>query len=245
MAHGVEYAGGCFKYVRSITACPSVLRSSGPQDRPVPRFHLSKVGNSTVEFEDHENFRKEKGEFWFNPTNHALLTIAVPYRHGDHVAQRPKRFVPIINQLQELHHNKGYVHGEQDSNEGWLIDLDFGGKSGSTFYPKGYRDTLREGQLCRKKKTTRMTVDELDFFEAFEECSSKWRRVSRDPQPHMIDELKAILADIDGNNWTDHFADRLAKIGALETTSRPVARQSRTIVRSKCISCCRAKKSVY
>eukprot|EP00980_Cylindrotheca_fusiformis_P025758 scaffold14565_cov91-Cylindrotheca_fusiformis.AAC.2 len=63
--------------------------------------------NSTVEFEDYKNFRKEKGEFWFNATDHTLL----PYRHGDHLAKKANAFVPIIDLLQELH-NQGFVHGD-------------------------------------------------------------------------------------------------------------------------------------
>eukprot|EP00980_Cylindrotheca_fusiformis_P008024 scaffold1707_cov88-Cylindrotheca_fusiformis.AAC.3 len=85
-----------------------------------------------------------------------LLIIAVRYRPGSHIAKKPKDFVPIINQLQELH-DKGFVHGDirafntvfgEKENEGsWLIDFDFGGKIGdsSTKYPTGFRARLDDG----------------------------------------------------------------------------------------------------
>eukprot|EP00980_Cylindrotheca_fusiformis_P025875 scaffold14775_cov62-Cylindrotheca_fusiformis.AAC.1 len=77
-----------------------------------------------------------------------MMIIAVPYRPGSHIARKPKDFVPIINQLQELH-VKGFVHGdirafntvfgEKEHEGSWLIDFDIGGKiGGSTMYPTGY-----------------------------------------------------------------------------------------------------------
>ncbi|KAG7337538.1 hypothetical protein IV203_014651 [Nitzschia inconspicua] len=56
------------------------------------------------------------------------------------------------NELQALH-EAGFVHGDirayntvsKDANEGWLVDFDFGGKSGEQTYPKGYRRNLDDG----------------------------------------------------------------------------------------------------
>eukprot|EP00980_Cylindrotheca_fusiformis_P027135 scaffold19006_cov75-Cylindrotheca_fusiformis.AAC.1 len=61
--------------------------------------------------EESDNFPPTDEEFWFNPKDHNLLIIAVPYRHGSHVAKKPKDFVPIINQVRELH-KAGFVHGD-------------------------------------------------------------------------------------------------------------------------------------
>jgi hypothetical protein len=111
--------------------------------------------------------------FWDKSNGRTLLVIATPYRPGGHVAERPKAFLPIIDQLEKLHEN-GFVHGDirafntvfgksktpeqpsESKNEtmeqlsvpdpkGWLIDFDFGGKLETTRYPKGYRTELVDG----------------------------------------------------------------------------------------------------
>jgi hypothetical protein len=92
--------------------------------------------------------------FWNDSPKKTIQIIATPYRPGQHVATRPKAFVPIIDQLQSLHEN-GFVHGDirafntvfgNESNEqGCLIDFDFGGYKGKRFYPKGYRRALEDG----------------------------------------------------------------------------------------------------
>jgi len=88
-----------------------------------------------------------------NPESRTLEIIATPYREGVHEAKLPKAFLPIIDQLQELH-EKGFVHGDirafntvfgETADEGWLIDFDFGGKVGATVYPSGYRAVLEDG----------------------------------------------------------------------------------------------------
>ena len=40
-----------------------------------------------------------------------LTIIAIPFREGGHVANKPSAFLPVIDHLQELH-EKGYVHGD-------------------------------------------------------------------------------------------------------------------------------------
>jgi hypothetical protein len=90
--------------------------------------------------------------FWDKSNGRTLLVIATPYRHGGHVAKKPKAFLPIIAQLEKLH-EKGFVHGDirafntvfgKQEDQGWLIDFNFGGKLGRT-YPKGYRNKLEDG----------------------------------------------------------------------------------------------------
>ena len=102
-----------------------------------------------------------------------LLIISTPYREGVHYATHAHHFLPIINQLCQLHY-QGLVHGdiraynmvvqhEADSSEtnnvveykssdgttkkctGWLIDFDFGGVHGEAKYPTGYKDELKDG----------------------------------------------------------------------------------------------------
>ena len=95
--------------------------------------------------------------FWNKSKGRTLLVIATPYRHGSHVADKPKAFLPLISQLEELH-EKGFVHGDirafntvfgKDEDEGWLIDFDFGGKQSQSKYPKGYRPCLYDGDRIR------------------------------------------------------------------------------------------------
>jgi hypothetical protein len=80
------------------------------------------------------------------------------FHPGKHAASRTKQFVPIIDQLVELH-KKGYVHGDirafntvfsdeeddQGNSKGWLIDFDSGGKVGEAKYPIGYVSLLDDG----------------------------------------------------------------------------------------------------
>jgi hypothetical protein len=87
-----------------------------------------------------------------------IKLIATPYRNGKHFATWPTDFVPIIDQLKELH-DADFVHGdiraynmvfgerahETKPPTGWLIDFDFGGKAGEVRYPPGYNGALRDG----------------------------------------------------------------------------------------------------
>ena len=40
-----------------------------------------------------------------------ILVIATPFREGQHVAQHPEDFRPIIDHMEKLH-EAGYVHGD-------------------------------------------------------------------------------------------------------------------------------------
>jgi len=81
-----------------------------------------------------------------------LQVIAVPYKEGSHVPSKWADFIPIIEQLQELH-KLGYVHGDIRGfnvvfadDKGGLIDFDFSGKpKDKKKYPPGYRRSLDDG----------------------------------------------------------------------------------------------------
>eukprot|EP00980_Cylindrotheca_fusiformis_P007167 scaffold1506_cov74-Cylindrotheca_fusiformis.AAC.2 len=126
-------------------------KSNGKLEVPFRQFDTSIISNSS----------SSRTTSTTNDPDHSMLLlmmmiIAVPYRPGSHIARKPKDFVPIIKQLQELH-NMGFVHGDirafntvfgEKENEGsWLIDFDFGGKIGdsSTKYSTGYRARLDDG----------------------------------------------------------------------------------------------------
>jgi hypothetical protein len=89
--------------------------------------------------------------FWNKSQRRGLLVIATSYRHGIHVAKRPKEFLPAIDQLEQLH-EAGFVHGDirafntvfGEEGQGGLIDFDFGGRLGR-LYPNGYRPVLADG----------------------------------------------------------------------------------------------------
>ena len=51
-----------------------------------------------------KNFYKEVPGKW-------MLVIATTFRAGQHVAQRPKDFLPIIEHLESIH-KAGYIHGD-------------------------------------------------------------------------------------------------------------------------------------
>ena len=83
-----------------------------------------------------------------------IQVVSTPYREGSHLAMRPKHFLPIIAQLQDLH-GLGFVHGDIRafntvfSNEvdfpAYLIGFDLGGQHGKATYPKCYQRQLDDG----------------------------------------------------------------------------------------------------
>ena len=83
-----------------------------------------------------------------------IHVVSTPYREGAHVAMRPKHFLPVIAQLQDLH-GLGFVHGNIRafntifSNEvdfpAYLISFDLGGQHGKATYPKWYHGLFGDG----------------------------------------------------------------------------------------------------
>ena len=82
-----------------------------------------------------------------------LLVISVPYREGNHNAEKVSHFLPVLNHLIHLH-SHGRVHGDirafnivfESKQKGWLIDLDFGGVEGEAKYPKNFNFLLEDGK---------------------------------------------------------------------------------------------------
>jgi hypothetical protein len=100
-----------------------------------------------------DNSSSEEHRLWRSPGE--LMVICALYRTGRHFAETPREFVPIIEALEQLHHD-GFVHGDirgfntvfsSELKEGWLIDFDFGGKEDkkTTVFPKGYNVMLIDG----------------------------------------------------------------------------------------------------
>ena len=88
--------------------------------------------------------------FWTNSFANNLVIIAFPYKEGTHGASKPADFIPVINQLIELH-SLGFIHGDIRGynvvfgDESGLIDFDFGGTPGKRTYPQGYQQSLSDG----------------------------------------------------------------------------------------------------
>jgi hypothetical protein len=197
-------------------------------------------------------------KFWIKSKERTLLIIAAPYRRGCHVAKKPGDFVPIIDQLEELH-EKQYVHGDirafntvfgEQENEGWLIDFDFGGKLGSTCYPRGYRGTLVDGY--RQGDGDDEPANEIpqwhDWYALgqlifsvhvmsepegaspdaaiiqFHKVATRWKKLSQHPSSAMIAELRACLGSLDEQGWTvspnETFKIQLDKTTTLSETHR-------------------------
>ena len=160
-------------------------------------------------------------------TNKYVLVISTPFRKGSHVAQRPKDFLPIIEQLQKIH-DAGYVHGDiRASNsvfsdeEGYLIDFDFSGKAGTARYPPGYVHALHDGYRFgfEKKEIEKwqdwfafghlmflihefVPPEEGEFPGDYYVCKDYWMRVKACPPPHKIEELKKLLSRVQENGGT-------------------------------------------
>jgi len=143
-----------------LLACPQILRCYDTRFRPThrsPRVYLDKrcegiVGGKVTKVtsltDDVLDLYKSEG--WISKERE-LLVIAVPYKNGSHIVTKLTDFIPIIEQLQELH-KIGYVHGDirgfnvlfSENGEGGLIDFDFSGTPDNT-YPDGYRQALNDG----------------------------------------------------------------------------------------------------
>jgi hypothetical protein len=104
------------------------------------------------------------------------VAIGVPYRRGRHCATNIKDFTPILKHLRRLH-ELGFVHGDVrgfnmamiNENEGFLIDLDYGGKvicdvGNPPRYPEGYNYLLVDG--ARDKRPERSHVTRKDDVHA-------------------------------------------------------------------------------
>jgi hypothetical protein len=91
--------------------------------------------------------------FWTHSGDRTLRIIAIPYKKGEHFATKPTHFIPVIDQLKELH-AAGFVHGDirafntvfsDQADQGGLIDFDFSGIPGHA-YPQGYVKLLPDGR---------------------------------------------------------------------------------------------------
>jgi len=112
-----------------------------------------------VELPEHDTVGNAHDLFWSKSKERGLLVIAVPYKKGEHVAKTPMDFLPVIDQLQQLH-DSGYVHRDIrafntvfSGETSGLIDFDFGGKPGKR-YPAGYRTSLNDGTRCGRESKT-------------------------------------------------------------------------------------------
>jgi serine/threonine protein kinase len=88
---------------------------------------------------------------WLWTQRSQLQVVKTPFWQGRHEAKRPEEFLPIIKELEELH-AQGFVHGDIrcfnilfDGGNGKLIDFDYSGKAGVTFYPDGFKWSLPDG----------------------------------------------------------------------------------------------------
>lgn len=176
-------------------------------------------------------------EFWNESTGRTLQVIVTPYRHGHHVATTPKAFLPVISQLEDLH-EQDFVHGDirafntvfgEHSDQGYLIDFDFGGKLGRR-YPTGYHQDLADGLRIESeingapneihKWHDWYALGRLIFFVhefvlpegatvhrklqlgALAELDKKWKELTQDPTPDMLAELKEFLRNIHDEGWS-------------------------------------------
>jgi hypothetical protein len=105
-----------------------------------------------------------------------FVAIGVLYRRGWHYATNIKDFTPILKHLRRLHAH-GAVHGDVrgfnmamiNENEGFLIDLDYGGKvicdvGNPPRYPEGYNYLLVDG--ARDKRPERSPITRKDDLQA-------------------------------------------------------------------------------
>ena len=250
----------CRDFILSLTTCVfdprlQVLRSYDSRFRPTNRsaeIYLDPncrniVGDTDIIVklpEQDANAKSKEGDyvvapgssswddsFWTTSEERIVQVIAMSYRPGVHEAKKPRAFLPIIAQLEELH-SKGYVHGDirgfntvftEQGDKGWLIDFDFGGKSGERCYPKGYRQVLADGQRLADDESKilqwqdwyalgrlifsihtilKPPVGGTDDILKLMYTDGLWDYISRDPTQEEIAELKELLACLDDQGWT-------------------------------------------
>ena len=164
------------------------------------------------------------------PRERSLQVIVTPYRHGDHVATKLTSFLPIIDQLEQLH-NQGFVHGDirgfntvfAENGRAWLIDFDFGGKVGMAKYPNGYRKELPDGKRVVDNHSRiiqkwhdwyalgRLIFDVYDIRppKGKQDMATEFELVNLNrawktdhASPDMTAQLKTFLTRIDKAGWT-------------------------------------------
>lgn len=175
--------------------------------------------------------------FWNVPNkrSRSLQVIVTPYRPGSHVATKPKSFVPIIRQLEKLH-AKGFVHGDirafntvfgEDTDEGFLIDFDMGGKAGKRKFPEGYCEDIPDGKRCIGEDNHKNFIQKWhDWFALgrlifvvhefvivppgtpdaekgqLANLNDEWKALDKDPTPKMIRKLEDCLNEAQNKGWT-------------------------------------------
>jgi hypothetical protein len=98
-----------------------------------------------------------------------LLVIATPFIEGTHFAKSIQQFVPLVEQLRDLHRD-GYVHGDirarniafAEGDGSRLFDWDLGGQVDTVVYPKGYNNVLADG--TRRNKPGGLISRSDDWF---------------------------------------------------------------------------------
>ena len=285
----------CRDFILSLTTCVfdprlQVLRSYDSRFRPTNRsaeIYLDPncrniVGDTDIIVklpEQDANAKSKEGDyvvapgssswddsFWTTSEERIVQVIAMSYRPGVHEAKKPRAFLPIIAQLEELH-SKGYVHGDirgfntvftEQGDKGWLIDFDFGGKSGERCYPKGYRETLPDGQRLAGDNDESKILQWHDWYalgrliflihEIMEppvgenddilkinevalilmDTDRLWKKINREPTQEEIAGLKELLSRLDDQGWTMEANRQFKKELAKDDNSRGATKQGAT-----------------
>ena len=160
-----------------------------------------------------------------------IQVVSTPYREGTHVAMRPKHFLPIIAQLQDLH-GSGFVHGNIRAFNtvfsnivdfpAYLIGFDLGGQNGEVTYPKEYQGLLGDGwsiggggkPILKWHDWYAMGILFFGIHRIVRPEGQSYHiddyllkefwtsRISTDPSPDDIEKLKRQLQRWDEAGWT-------------------------------------------
>jgi hypothetical protein len=151
-----------------------------------------------------------------------LLVISTPFLKGRHYATSPGDFLPLVDQLQELH-EEGYVHGDirgfntafaEDGGYSQFFDWDLGGKAEQVKYPRYYNASLidgerldRKGQVIRKLDdwcalTNLALVKHLGWPSTLRDLLRFPHSETGDDNEKHVAKLKKFLQDAEANSWT-------------------------------------------
>ena len=208
--------------------------AAAPENQPVILEPVAASAHNAASRDDPHGINN----FFIDLPDKRVLVITTPFRKGQHVAQHPGDFLPIIENLEKIH-KEGYVHGdvrsyntafpENEGDQGYLIDFDYSGKAGEVVYPQGYNRLMPDGyRIGGKAKIEKWhdwhalgalifevhrilepeAKDEQQLWSLYLKCKEYSMALETDPPAQRMQELKELLSDVQEKGWKVKAAPR-------------------------------------
>jgi hypothetical protein len=99
-----------------------------------------------------------------------VCILVMPFLEGNHYPSCAGDFLPIVNQIEEMHKN-GHVHGDLrlanvifNGEKSQIIDFDWSGEVRKKCYPDGWVLKIPDGQRHARVKAGRQLLKCHDWF---------------------------------------------------------------------------------